>query len=167
MEMGQIENYKYWCAPIGICAKSAGLRKMESLQSVAKAIVKPTNEARKEIMRIFRGLDERSRNTVFVSIWTGEIQSYAYYRSDKGEYLQNQPSDCYEFHVNRPKAFATYADVDAQIEEQYALAREAIAGELKILHSEIGREMQIWESSQEFNHSQTAMVERLAKPEGN
>lgn len=140
---------------------------MESLQSVAKAIVKPTNEARKEILKIFRGKDIRGRNTIFVNIWSGEIQSYAYYRSDKGEYLQNQPSDCYEFSVNRPNAFATYEDVDAQIEEQYALAREAIADELKILHSEIGREMQIWESSQEFNHSQTAMVERLAELEGN
>jgi hypothetical protein len=140
---------------------------MESLQSVAKAIVKPTNEARKEILKIFRGKDIRGRNTIFVSIWSGEVQSYAYYRSDKGEYLQGQPSDCYEFHMNKPKAFATYEEVDAQIEEQYALAREAIAEELKILHSEIGREMQIWESSQEFNHSQTAMVERLVELEGN
>jgi len=167
VEVGQIENYKYRYVPISICAESAGLRKMESLQSGAKAIVKPTNDARKEIMRIFRGLDERSRNTIFVNIWTGEVQSYAYYRSDKGEYLQNQPTDCYEFHMNKPKAFATYEDIDAQIEEQYALAKDAISDELKILHSEIGREMQIWESSQEFNHSQTAMIERLAELEGN
>ena len=141
---------------------------MESLQSVAKAIVKPSEEARKEIMRVFRGKDIRSRNTVFVNIWTGEVQSYAYYRSDKGEYLTSQPKDCYEFHVNKVNKFATYADIDQQIEEQMSLAKDAIAEELKFLRSgEIGREMLEYESKQEFNRSQKALIERLAELEGN
>jgi hypothetical protein len=127
-----------------------------------RKIVRPTEEARKEILKVFRGLDARSRNTVFVNIWTGEVQSYAYYRSDKGEELQGQPKDCYEFHVNKFNKFATYAQVDERIEESFALAKDYIAEEARLLKNEIGREMQIWESKQEFNHSQTAMIERLA-----
>ena len=134
---------------------------MESLQ-------KPSEEARKEILKIFRGKDIRNRNTIFVDIWTGEVRSYAYYRSDKCEYLTSQPKDCYEFHQNKPNTFATYAEVDPQIEEQMGLARDAIAEELKFLRSgEIDRDMLEYESKQEFQASQIAMKARLAELEGN
>jgi hypothetical protein len=134
---------------------------MESPRCVAKAIVKPSEQARKEIMKIFRGLGLHSKNTIFVNIFSGEVVSRAYYRSDKGESLTSQPRDCYEFHVNKFNKFATYENIDEQIEEQYAIAKETIADEIEILRSEIGREMQIWESKREFNHSQSAMIERL------
>lgn len=137
---------------------------MESPRSVAKAIVKPSEEARKEIMRVFRGLDIHSKNTIFVSIWTGEVISRTYYRSDKGEYLTSQPKDCYEFHVNKFNKFATYADIDSDIEDQMGLAKDAIAEELRFLRSgEIGRKMLEYESKQEFDHSQKALIERLAE----
>ena len=134
---------------------------MVSPQSVAKAVAKPSKEARQEILKVFRGMDMHSKNTIFVNIWTGEVQSHAYYRGDKGEYLSNQPKDCYEFHVNKFNKLANYESVDEQIEQQYAIAKEAIADELEILNNEIGREMQIWESEQEFHHSQRAMKDRL------
>ena len=141
---------------------------MESNRSVAKAIVPPTEAARKEILKVFRGKDVRGRNTVFVNIWNGEVQGFAYYRSDKGEYLTSEPKDCYEFHQNKPNAFASYADVDLQTEEQMGLARDAIVEELKFLRSgEIGREMLEYESKQEFQASQEAMKDRLAELEGN
>ena len=139
---------------------------MESPQSVAKAIVPPTEAARKEILKIFRG--KNNKNTIFVDIWSGEVVSRCYYRGDKGEYLRGIPKDCYEFHMNKSKPFATYEDVDQQIEEQMALARDAIAEELRFLRSgEIGRKMLDYESKQEFDRIQEAMIERLAELEGN
>ena len=124
-----------------------------------KRIMKPTPVARKEILKVFRGLN--NKNTIFIDVFTGTIKSYAQYRADRGEYLTSQPRDAFEFHCGLPKPFATYKDVDGQIEEQFSLAKEALADEIKFLKNEIGRPMQEWESRMEFSKSQKDMRERL------
>lgn len=124
-----------------------------------KRIMKPTPIARKEILKVFRGL--KNKNTVFVDIFTGTVKSYAQYRNDRGEYLTSQPKDAYEFHRNIPDRFMSYNIVDEQIEDQFSLAKEALADEIKFLKNEIGRPIQEWESRMEFSKSQKDMRDRL------
>lgn len=124
-----------------------------------KTIVKPTDAARKTIMRTARGND--NKNTVFVSIWTGEVVSMAYYRSDKGEYLTNQPKDTYEFHFNKSNKFMTYDEIDALIDDEYSDRLSGLKQEASELKKIVGREQQIWENDREFRDSQAAIIGRL------
>jgi hypothetical protein len=124
-----------------------------------RQITKPTEAARKIIMKIARGND--NKNTVFVSIWNGEVVSMAYYRSDRGEELQGQPKDCYEFHFNKPNRFANYEEVDALIEDAYSDRLAGLEMEVAELKKIVGREQQIWENAREFRESQAAITDRL------
>ena len=124
-----------------------------------KRIMKPTPIARKEILKVFRGLN--NKNTVFVDIFTGTVKSYAQYRNDRGEYLTSQPKDAYEFHKNTPNPLTVYSEVDEQIEDQFSLAKEALADEIKFLKNEIGRPIQEWESRMEYAKSQRDLADRL------
>ena len=78
------------------------------------------------------------------------------------EPTEESPSpDCYEFHLNKPNPFCTYAQVDEIIDDQLDLAAETIGTEQDILEEEIGRTMLEYESRAEFNKSQKDMRDRL------
>jgi hypothetical protein len=131
-----------------------------------RTIVKPNEEARKRIMSIARGME--SKNTIFISIFTGEVVSLAYYRSDKGEELRGQPKDCYEFHYefhpNKSNKFMTYKEIDEEIEEAYSQRVSGLEEEIKELQTELAKmdlPLKPWESESEVRGWKKNIENRL------
>ena len=114
-----------------------------------KQIFKPSIEARKEILKIYRGY--YTSNTIVIDPFTGNVLSFLYYRSDKGEWLSGGKRYEYVFHINKSNPFISYVEIDEEIEYQYKNMLYQIENDIKLLSSELERDIEFWETEKEYN----------------